>query len=254
VISWGDGNMDWEKILKDEDEDLIQELEILFRGFPVIKEMTPMEEHRLRRDAGHLIEDKDISRVVKNPGIEPYIQSMKFMQGFPEIKRDGLFFVMTFESYKKTLTLRRPIISTEKEGTTLYGIGIQAFDTFPTLDHAQGETRFCIKAQGVMTNGDMMIAILLASKNDQLPAIITLPAYLESFLPQVASLNGWGVLFNDEELRFKAELYRIILDKIEGLEEIEIPTLDELSWGDGNIDWLNEKLSEYVPNKVLGVW
>lgn len=243
--------MDWEKILKDE-EDLTQELEILFRGFPVIKEMTPFEERKLRRVAGHLIEDKDISRRERNPGIEPYIQSMKFMQGFPEIKRDGLFFVMTFESYKKTFTLRSPVVLTEKEGKSLYGIGHLAYDTFPTLDGAQGKTRFCIKTQGVMTNGDMMIAILLASKNDQLPAIITLPAYLESFLPQVASLSGWGILFNDEELRFKAETYRLILDKIEGLEEIEIPTLDELL--QENLDWLNEKLTEYVPNKVLGSW
>ena len=61
-----------------------------------------------------------------------------------------------------------------------------------------------------------------------------------------------GVLYNDEEHRFKIETYRLILDKIEGLDEIEIPTMEELFRE--SLDWLNDKLKEYMPNKVLAGW
>ena len=74
--------MGWQDILKSS-EDLIQEFEILFRGFPVEREMTPEEERRLRFVAKGL-----------GDGINPYIRSMKYMEDFPEIKRDGLNFVM----------------------------------------------------------------------------------------------------------------------------------------------------------------
>jgi hypothetical protein len=237
--------MGWRDILKTDIEDLVQELEILFRGFPVQREMTPAEEKRLRRDARLMIGDTGIK------GIKPHIQSMKFMQDFPEIERDGLHFAMSFKLYDQRVSLIMPLLNTE----TQTPIGNKAGDTFPIISTPSGEiiSRVCIKAQGVMTNGDMMVAILLASKNNQLPSILTLPAYIQRFFPQLkgTELMG-GVLYNDEEHRFKIETYRLILDKIEGLDEIEIPTMEELFRE--SLDWLNDKLKEYMPNKVLAGW
>ncbi len=238
--------MGWQDILKSS-EDLIQEFEILFRGFPVEREMTPTEERSLRS-------------VVKNlvPGnkINPYIRSMKYMEDFPEIKRDGLNFVMSFEVYDQTFTLKKSLLGDSPRETPFGGIGRMAMDTFPLL--VKTGTRICIKPSGVMTNGDMMVAILLASKNDQLPAIITLPAYVERFFPQI-EFHDRNPIFNNTEPHYKIELIRKLLKEVEGLPDEEI--LGEKEFLDkygytiaGEYAGLNRALTEYVPNKVLGRW
>ena len=238
--------MDWKKILKSEEGEnarLAQELEVLFRGFPVEREMTPVEERRLRF-------------VAKNLGneIKPYIRSMEYMQDFPEIKRDGLNFVMSFEVYDQTFTVKKPLLISHPN--TAEGVGEMAGDTFPELENG---TRICIKAMGVMTNGDMMVAILLASKNDQLPAILTLPAYVERFFPQL-EFHDEVTIFNDMEHAYKEYLLRKILKEVEGLPDEELPTgtFSHIEGRDifieDSIDSLNRKLTEYVPNKVLGGW
>ena len=236
--------MSWQNILKSS-EDLMQEFEILFRGFPVEREMTPKEERRLRFVVKYL-----------GDSINPYIRSMKYMEDFPEIKRDGLNFVMSFEVYDQTVTLKKSLF--EIPGNRLIGnrggIGVKAGDTFPVL--VKTGTRICIKSSGVMTNGDMMVAILLASKNDQLPAILTLPAYVERFFPQVKLpyFNDKGTIFNDMEFDYKVELIRKILQVVEGLPDEEIPDWKVSDKYGTAIISLNRALTEYVPNKVLGRW
>jgi len=111
---------------------------------------------------------------------------------------------------------------------------------------------------GVMTNGDMMVAILLASKNDQLPPILTLPAYVKRFFPQIKGGEYFydkATIFNDMEFDYKVELIRKILQVVEGLSDEEIPDWKVSSDEYGNtINSLNRALTEYVPNKVLGGW
>ena len=235
--------MGWEDILKSEEGEnarLAQELEVLFRGFPVEREMIPEEERRLR----FLVKNSPRVRTWGNE-IKPYIRSMEYMQDFPEIKRDGLNFVMSFEVYDQTFTVKKPLWNYQ-HGAGPKGIGERSGDTFPELENG---TRICIKAMGVMTNGDMMVAILLASKNDQLPAILTLPAYVERFFPQLEFHDGVDI-FNDMEFAYKVGLIRKLLKEVEGLPDEEIPDREEdYSW-----ESLDRVLTEYVPNKVLGSW
>ena len=246
--------MGWQDILKSEEgemQDLAQELEVLFRGFPVEREMTPEEERRLR----FLMKNSPRVKTWGN-AIKPYIRSMEYMQDFPEIKRDGLNFVMSFEVYDQTFTVKKPLF-TSPDGARPEGIGEMSGDTFPELESG---TRICIKAMGVMTNGDMMVAILLASKNDQLPAILTLPAYVERFFPQL-EFHDEVTIFNDMEHSYKFHLIRKILKEVEGLPDEELPTGGTFSHIEGrdiftqdSIDSLNRILTEYVPNKLLGGW
>jgi len=248
--------LSWRGILKSEEisihgEMLVQQLEVLFRGFPVEKEMTPQEEKKLITGARILVKRGGV--------ISPYLRSMKFMQDFPEIKRDGLNFVMSFEVYDQTFTLKKPLLDAINDGhrKNSNGVGDKAGDTFPELENG---TRICIKAMGIMTNGDMMVAILLASKNDELPPILTLPAYVERFFPQL-KFHDKDTIYNDMEREYKIELIRKILKEVEGLPDEELPTGGIFSHIDGrdifiedSIDGLNRILTEYAPNKVLGSW
>ena len=242
--------MGWRDILKS--EDLVQELEVLFRGFPVEKEMTPQEESLLTIGAWKVMEGNVLGDFNDSDNIKTYIRSMKFMQDFPEIKRDGLGFVMSFKVYDQTFTLKNSlfIFSPKKRliGARV-GIGDITGDTFPESDRT--ETRICIKPRGIMTSGDIMVAILLASKNDELPPIITLHAYVERFFPQLGHFKG-HTIFNDTETDYKITLIREILKKIERLPDEEIPDEDE--FGRFPIDDLNKELEEYVPKKLLEGW
>jgi len=241
--------MGWKDILKSEEgemQDLAQELEILFRGFPVKREMNSLEEERLRFMA-------------KNLGnkIKPYIRSMEYMQDYPEIKRDGLSFVISFEVYDQTFTVEKLLFNSPHGGGSA-GIGEIVGDTFPELENG---TRICIKPTGTMTNGDMMVAILLASKNDQLPTNLTLPAYVERFFPQLKFHDEFDLtIFDDMENSYKFRLTRKILKEIEGLPDEELPTGafshigDRVIYIEDSIDSLNRILTEYVPNKLLGGW
>ena len=239
--------MDWKDILKSEEISihghmLVRQLEVLFRSFPVEKEMTPQEEKKLITGGRILVKRGGV--------ISPYLRSMKFMQDFPEIKRDGLNFVMSFEVYDRTFTLKKPLLDAINDGQwkNSNGVGDKTGDTFPKSDSG---TRMCIKGRGIMTNGDMMVAILLASKNDELPPIITLHAYVERFFPQFGHFKG-SIIFNDTETEYKIDLIRKILKEIEGLPDEEIPDEDE--FGRFPIDDLNKELEEYAPKKLLGSW
>lgn len=228
--------MSWQDILKNRSQDTAQEILISFREFTPIREITKEEEDRV------------LSTMSNWPKPLVYKKTLEFMKPFDEIKRDGLNFVFKFDIGGVSFNLKMPFLP-DSEGR---GIGAKAGDTFPTMDSTR--MRFCVKAKGEMTNGDFMVTLLLASKNNQLPAILTLPAYVERHMPETKmhSINDFITIYDSNEQDYKHTLLEQIWKHVEQIDEIEWPPI-KLRYGD-LIEDLNGHLVEYIPKELLRRW
>lgn len=235
--------MGWRDILKNNRRDKAQELLISFREFTPIREITKEEEEIFFSIMGSL---PDIYST-------RYEKTLEFMKPFDEIKRDGLSFVLKFDIGGVPFTFKMPFLP---GGLSIRGIGERAGDTFPTMDSTG--TRFCVKATSVMTNGDFMVTLLLASKNNQLPTILTLPAYVERHMPETKMHESQGgkseAVFDSDEHSYKDTLLERIWEHVEGLDEIDWPHVEGLDDGEIPLNILNNELKEYIPEELLGRW
>ena len=239
--------MGWQDILKnrsqDMAQDMAQEILISFREFTPIdgkKHITKEEEDRVLSTMSNM--PPQFSRVYK--------KTLEFMKPFDEIKRDGLNFVFKFDIEGVPFTLKMPFM--RQVWNNKGGIGAKVGDTFPTMDSTG--MRFCVKAKGEMTNGDFMVTLLLASKNNQLPAILTLPAYVERHMPETKmhSINDFITIYDSNEQDYKDTLLEQIWRHVEQIDETEWPPL-KMRYGD-LIDDLNGHLVEYIPKELLRRW
>lgn len=228
--------MSWQDILKNKSQDMAQEILISFREFTPIREITKEEEDRV------------LSTMSNWPKPLVYKKTLEFMKPFDEIKRDGLNFIFKFDIEGLSFNLKMQFLP-DSAGR---GIGAKAGDTFPTMDSTG--MRFCVKAKGEMTNGDFMVTLLLASKNNQLPAILTLPAYVERHMPETKmhSINDFITIYDSNEQDYKDTLLEQIWKHVEQIDEIEWPPI-KLRYGD-LIDDLNGHLVEYIPKELLRRW
>jgi hypothetical protein len=228
--------MGWRDILKNKDRDLAQELLISFREFTPIREITKEEE------------DMFLSSMYYSTKPLVYKRTLEFMKPFDEIERDGLDFVFKFDIYGVPFTFKMPVLPA---GLTVKGIGERAEDTFPVMDSTQ--MSFCVKANRVMTNGDFMVTLLLASKNNQLPTILTLPAYVERHMPETKMHNDTHI-YDINEHSYKDTLLERIWEHVLGLDEIDWPVLNNNNDGEIPLNILNEWLKEYIPEELLEGW
>jgi len=231
--------MGWQDILKNRRRDTAQEILISFREFTPIREITKEEEDRV------------LSSMYFDTRPLVYKRTLEFMKPFDEIKRDGLDFVFKFDIEGVPFTYKLPFLpdSAARAGR---GIGEKAFDNFPKMDSTG--MRFCIKATREMTNGDFMVTLLLASENNSLPPILTLPAYVERHMPETKMHESLSfptdsnvrTIFDGNELDYKTTLLERIWEHVEGL--------DEMDWPKVFIWKINEQLKEYIPEELLGKW
>ena len=243
--------MGWRDILKgkkNNKRDKAQEILISFREFTPIREITKEEEERFFSIMGSL---PDIYST-------RYEKTLEFMKPFDEIKRDGLNFVFEFDIEGVSFIFKMPFLTDRSSGITggiMRGIGERAGDTFPIM--VSTGMRFCVKATSVMTNGDFMVTLLLASKNNQLPTILTLPAYVERHMPET-QMHDSSIIYDGNEHSYKDTLLERIWEHVEGLDERDWPFNDNEPykdfWKETPLNILNEYLKEYIPEKLLGGW
>lgn len=233
--------MSWQDILKDDRQDELQELLISFREFTPIREITKEEEEKVLSMKQH-----KNSRFDKTPAFK---RTLEFMKPFDEIKRDGLDFVFKFDIDGVPFTFKMPFLHSPLGSLELYraGIGEKAYDTFPIMDSTG--MSFCLKANSTMTNGDFMVTVLLASKNNQLPTILTLPAYVEKHYPNFKMHERGGQLFDIDEEVYKKGLLENFYKLVEDLSLEDRPLTRKISFGK-----LNNELKEYIPKELLGSW
>mgnify|MGYP003647948601 FL=1 len=207
-----------------------------FREFTPIRELTEDEEELI------------LSTFILNNLHSVYEKTLEFMKPFDEIKRDGLNFVLDFDIDGVPFKFTLPLV-TQISGPL--GIGEMAGDIFPEM--VSTKTKMCVKPSGVMTNGDMMVTILLASKNNQLPTILTLPAYVEKTFPEI-NMHKENILFDVKEISYKLGLIYKIYRLVEGHEKDEIPSSDGSMGEVRMLDVTNKLLEEYIPEGLLGKW
>ena len=222
-----------------------EQILLSFREFTPIREITKEEEEK-------------ILSYSYNP---KYGRTLEFMNPFfDEIKRDGLDFVLDFDIDGVPFTLKLPFLGKGLGKTT--GIGERAGHIFPEM--VSTKTKMCVKAMNTMTKGDMIVTILLASKNNQLPTILTLPAYVEKTFPEInmhKNPPSNNTLFDTMELTYKLGLIYKIYRLVEGrkLNNIadEMRPMDLLHVNPNDpesLNKINELLEQYIPEGLLGRW
>jgi len=237
--------MGWQDILKNRSHDTAQEILISFREFTPIREITKEEEERV------------LSSMYYDTKPLVYKRTLEFMKPINEIKREGLNFVFNFDIEGVTFEFKMPFLS--GSSPEIRGIGERATDTFPEMKSTG--MRFCVKTNRVITNGDFMVTLALASKNNQLPTILTLPAYVEKHMPEI-KLHEQGkhytTIYDADEFSYKYTLLQQIWEHVEGLVEIDWPVFgdDDLHHHGFElpINIINNKLEEYIPEELLEGW
>jgi len=232
----------WRDILKNRSHDTAQEILISFREFTPIREITKEEEERV------------LSSMYYNTRPLVYKRTLEFMKPINEIKREGLNFVFNFDIEGVPFEFKMPFLS--GSSPAIRGIGERATDTFPEMKSTG--MRFCVKTNREITNGDFMVTLALASKNNQLPTILTLPAYVERHMPEteMSKIGSRGyslaTIYDSNEHSYKDTLLERIWEHVEGLGD-DWPYIDN---NDGEIplNILNDELKEYIPEELLGRW
>lgn len=126
----------------------------------------------------------------------------------------------------------------------LRSIGSHSHDNYIIVGKNNiNNSEVCVKAGGIMTNGDFITTLVLAVKNNAVPNILKLIAYSKHKELKIFQ----SVIHNTNELSYKQKMIRVLQESSPEDYEIDIQGLSQY---DAN-HWL---ITLGVPIEVLGSW